>query len=64
MEMFGDLTIVKNAIRIAPAWQVGENDIDSMAIMHGDDPIIPHDLADVPVLGLLERRKRRPPESL
>jgi hypothetical protein len=64
MEMFGDLAIMKDTIRIAPAWQVGENDIDCVAIMPDDDPIIPPDLADVPVLRLLDRRKRRPPGIL
>jgi hypothetical protein len=64
MEMFGDLAIMKKTIRIAPAWQVGENDIDSMAIRPDDNPIIPPETVDAPVLRLLDRRKRRPPEFL
>jgi len=62
MEMFGDLAIMKETIQIKPAWQVGENDIDSTAIRPGDNPIIPPDATDAPVLKLFDRRKRRPPE--
>jgi hypothetical protein len=64
MEMFGDLAIMKNTIRIAQAWQIGENDIDSVAIRPDDNVIIPPDVVDVPVLRLLDRRKRRQPEFI
>jgi hypothetical protein len=64
MVMYGDLAIMKNRIRIIPAWQVGENDMDGMAIQPDDDPIIPTGVVDAPVLRLYERRKRRPPIGL
>lgn len=53
-----DLVIWKNSIRIAPAWQVGENDPDFAAISPNDDPIIPAEVTDAPVLRLLDRLKR------
>ncbi|MDX6464487.1 MAG: hypothetical protein QOE55_8184 [Acidobacteriaceae bacterium] len=53
-----DTTIIsKNSIRIAPAWQLGDNDLDSAAIGAEDDPIIPTTVLNAPVLRLLERRK-------
>lgn len=60
VEMFGDLAILKRTIRIIPAWQSGENDLDSPGIGPDDDPIIPPDAIDVPVRRLIDRRKRRP----
>lgn len=63
-EIFEEFAIRKDKIRIAPAWKIGENDIDSVAIGPDDDPIIPPDVDDVPLLGLLDRRKRWPPEFL
>jgi hypothetical protein len=62
--IFPELAIWKKAVRIVPAWQIGENDIDCTAIQPEDNPIIPPDVVDVPVLRLLDRRKRRPPEFL
>jgi hypothetical protein len=58
--------ITKNAIRIASAWQLGDNDLDGAAIGPEDDPIIPTTVLDAPVLQLLERRKlgfRSPPRD-
>jgi hypothetical protein len=60
-EAFGDLAIWKDTIRISPAWQIGENDLDCGAIGDNDEPIIPFGVLDPPVLGFLERRKRRRP---
>jgi hypothetical protein len=62
--IYHELAIRKKTIRIVPAWQIGENDIDCTAIQPEDNPIIPPDVVDVPVLRLLDRRKRRPPEFL
>jgi hypothetical protein len=59
-QVFGDLAIWKDSVRISPAWQIGENDIDSAAIGPKDDPIIPPDVVDAPILRLIDRRKRRP----
>jgi hypothetical protein len=56
---FVELSIEKNSIRICPAWQIGEHDIDSMGISPDDEPIIPPDVVDAPILRLIERRKQR-----
>jgi hypothetical protein len=56
--LFNSLEIQKNSIRIIPAWQIGENDLDSAAIGPEDDPIIPAEVPDAPVLRLFYRRKR------
>jgi len=55
--LYNTTTITKSSIRIVPAWQLGDNDLDSAAIGPEDDPIIPATIADAPVLRLLERRK-------
>ncbi|MEO6966018.1 MAG: hypothetical protein ABI076_09000, partial [Acidobacteriaceae bacterium] len=55
--LYDTAIITKNAIRIAPAWQLGDNDLDSAAIGLEDDPIIPSTAVNAPVLRLLERRK-------
>jgi len=55
--LYNKAIMTKTAIRIAPAWQLDENDLDSAAIGPDDDPIIPATAADAPVLRLLERRK-------
>lgn len=57
-ELFPDLAIRKQTIRICQAWEVGENDLDSAAIGPDDSPIVPLEIRDAPVLRLLERRKR------
>jgi len=55
--LYNTTTVTKSSIRIVPAWQIGENDLDSEAIEAEDDPIIPPTVSDAPVLRLLERRK-------
>jgi hypothetical protein len=55
--LYDTTMITKSSIRIAPAWQLGDNDLDSAAIGPEDDPIIPTTGLDAPVLRLLERRK-------
>ena len=55
--LYNTTTITKSSIRIVPAWQLGDNDLDSEAIEAEDDPIIPSTVSDAPVLRLLERRK-------
>ena len=43
------------------AWEVGLNDIDSVAILSGDNPIIPEDhLCDAPVLEVLNKKQNYP----
>jgi hypothetical protein len=61
-KFFFDLSIAKRTLRVLPAWKLGQNDPDSLALRPEDDPIIPEGVEDAPVLGLLERRKRNPRE--
>ena len=58
-EFFFDLGIGKRTLRVLPAWKLGENDPDCVALHADDEPIIPDAVQDAPVLGLLERRKRQ-----
>jgi hypothetical protein len=50
------ISIRKLAIR--PAWQIGEHDLDAVALEENDEPIIPDGIDDPPVLRLLKRRRR------
>jgi hypothetical protein len=58
-EPFFDLPIRKRSIRICSAWQIGENDPDSVAIDQQEEPVIPPEIKDPPILRLLDRRKRK-----
>src|SRR5260221_10768367 len=58
-EPIWDLRILKKKINIRPAWQIGENDPDVVTIREDDDPIIPEGTQDVPVLGAMQRFKKR-----
>ena len=50
-----DLSIEKRQLRIVPAWQVGPNDPASAALGGIDDPLIPSNVSDPPVLKALKR---------
>ena len=41
------------------AWAVGKNDLDSVGILPDDDPIIPADKPNAPVLELLEGKRNQ-----
>jgi len=51
--------IAKRELHVRQAWEVGPDDIDSSGILEGDDPIIPPDQPEAPILKLLERRGLR-----
>lgn len=51
-----DLWIGKRSLRVVPAWQLGKNDPDGVALRPDDDPIIPDGVQDAPVTALLERK--------
>ena len=57
-QVFFNLAIQKRSIRICPAWQIGEHDPDATAIHADDDPIIPLEIKEAPVLRLLDRKRR------
>lgn len=60
---FVDFGILKREMIIKDAWQIGENDYDSAAIRKGDNPLIPDDINDAPILKLLERKNKDELES-
>lgn len=49
--------IIIKTIEIKNAWEIGINHIESAAIRETDDPIIPLDIIDAPVLEILNKRK-------
>lgn len=51
-----DLCIGVRHIHVRHAWEIGLNDIDSVAIHDDDDPVIPDDVESAPVTDLLRRR--------
>ena len=54
-ELQFDLILPRRKIDIRAAWQVGENDPDQMVLQDDDDPFIPADQPDAPVVKALER---------
>ncbi|MGP8003722.1 MAG: hypothetical protein ACLPSL_08000 [Smithella sp.] len=53
-----DLFLYKKSLIVKPAWQIGDNDVDLMALQSNDDPIIPANLKNAPVNKALKRVKR------
>jgi hypothetical protein len=52
-----DLCIGKENLVVRELWEVGQNDEDFMAVQADDMPIIPPDIANPPVLGVIERKR-------
>jgi hypothetical protein len=57
-EMRMQPAIVKRQINIRDAWQIGRHDPDTIGIQPGDDPIVPPDQKQPPVLEVLETIKK------
>jgi hypothetical protein len=51
--------ILKKELIVRDAWQIGRNDPDMVGISEDDDPIIPTEQANAPVLELLRWRRER-----
>lgn len=49
--------ILKRELNIRHAWEVSEQDIESVAIKENDKPIIPKNIIDAPVLKLLKKKR-------
>lgn len=49
------LSIVKEQLIVKNAWEVSLNDIDAGVFTSDDDPVIPEDVKDAPVSGLLAK---------
>jgi hypothetical protein len=50
--------ILKRNLAIVEAWKITPNDIESLAILKGDCPIIPEGVSNAPVLEVLELRNK------
>jgi hypothetical protein len=57
-EPFIGLAIEKTELLVRPAWKIGPNDLDSMAVDADDSPIIPHGTKSAPVLKLLKKKRK------
>ncbi len=55
----GENYIGKFKLHVRDAWQIGRNDLDSVGILPSDDPIIPNDQPEAPVLELLGLKRQR-----
>lgn len=58
-KVLSDLFIFKKELQVRPAWEVGDNDDDFMAIQPDDQPNIPDNVKNAPVLKALERKKNK-----
>jgi hypothetical protein len=47
--------LVKDQLVVRDAWEIGPGDVDMVAIREDDDPIVPKEKKDAPVLKILER---------
>ena len=54
-----ELAILKRNLVIRKAWEIGENDPDICAIEDDDDPLLPTDVEDPPILRALKQRRTR-----
>ncbi|WP_374661823.1 hypothetical protein [Inhella sp.] len=57
------LALLKRSLRIRPAWQVSENDHDLVALDPDEDPFIPDDVADAPVIKAIAAKRARSSKS-
>ena len=48
--------IRKSHINVIEAWSIGPNDIEMMAIREDDDPIIPEDVENPPIIDAMRRK--------
>jgi hypothetical protein len=53
-----DVSLGKYHLDVRPAWQVGENDPDGIALKLDDPPVIPPDEPNAPVLKALQQLER------
>ncbi len=56
IEAYYDLAILKTSIHICNEWEIGEHDVDSVAVRLNDDPVIPEGGVEVPFLRLIQLR--------
>lgn len=54
-----ELALLKRHLHIRPAWQIGENDHDIVALDDEEDPFIPEGVVDAPVIKAIAARHAR-----
>jgi hypothetical protein len=58
-ELVMNNAVLKRELYVRNAWEIGKNDCDSVGILPTDDPVIPPDHQDAPVLELLRWKKEQ-----
>ena len=58
VKIFPELAILKKEIRFVSAWQIGEHDVEIMALDLEDEPEIPDHVENPPVYRALQRLKK------
>lgn len=53
------LALLKRQLHIRPAWQIGENDQDILALDEEEDPFIPSEVVDAPVIKAIAALRAR-----
>lgn len=56
VEPYFDEAIIKSSINLKNAWELGINDPESVVILEDDDPIIPSEIKNAPVLEIMRKR--------
>jgi hypothetical protein len=56
-DLLKEYQILKRNLHVRQAWEIGRKDKDSVGILDDDDPIIPGDQPNAPVLDLLRWRR-------
>jgi len=51
-----ELGILKTELTIKNAWEIGIHDLEQVVITEDDDPIIPDNINDAPVLKILKEK--------
>lgn len=51
-----ELGILKTELKIKNAWEIGINDFERVVITEADDPIIPDNVSDAPILEVLKEK--------
>jgi hypothetical protein len=56
MTPFPEMGILKTELNIINAWEIGINDFERCVITNDDDPIIPDDIINAPILEVLKEK--------
>jgi hypothetical protein len=56
MKPFFETSIIKKRIIVLNAWELGLHDLENVVIKKGDQPIIPSNVNNAPILEVLKQR--------